>query len=197
MKDHWKSRTLFFKTLFHLFRYRFQFPRYRRVKERVIFNRLRFSSLSHTRISRSRFIPLTYLKLQTSDSRDSWKNVIRATPGNSVHISKKRCRSLDRGPIHNPYATLIVTGHFESLYLDIQLRYRDKTKTDFNGTVSFISCGWFHDKIFNFYSRFLRESLQNFIRRFMEVHLITLHKWRRDNLTYIFTRYFLLYSIFK
>ena len=41
INDRWKRGTLPFETLFDLFRYDFQFPRYRRVKERVIFNRLR------------------------------------------------------------------------------------------------------------------------------------------------------------
>ena len=44
-----------------------------------------------------------------------------------------------------------VIGHFESLYLDNGLRYRDKTKSDFNGMVFSISWTAF-DKIFGLFS---------------------------------------------
>ena len=40
MKDGWNRWTFFFKTLFHLSRYDFRLPSYRRVKRKVIFNRL-------------------------------------------------------------------------------------------------------------------------------------------------------------
>ena len=40
IEDHWKRDSFLFKTLFDLSRYDFRFRRYRRVKERVIFNRL-------------------------------------------------------------------------------------------------------------------------------------------------------------
>ena len=91
MNDRWKRGTLPFKTLFHLSRYRFRFPRYHRAKQRVIFNRSLFLSLSLIRTSRSRLLSLTYLKLQTSDRRDSRKNVVRAS---------KIYRSIDGATIH-------------------------------------------------------------------------------------------------
>ena len=50
--------------LFYSFRYRFWLPRYRRVKKRLIFNRLRSLSLSLIRTSRSRLVSLTYPKRQ-------------------------------------------------------------------------------------------------------------------------------------
>ena len=71
MSDRWKRGTLPFKTLFHLSRYDFRLPRYRRVKQKVIFNRLLSPSLSLTRTSRSHLRSLTYPKLQTSGRRDS------------------------------------------------------------------------------------------------------------------------------
>ena len=91
--DRQKRGTFPFKTVFRSFRYDFRLPRYRRVKERVIFNHLLSPSLSLTRSSRSHLLSPTYPKFQTSDRRDSWKNVVR--------ISKKKCRSLGRGAIHN------------------------------------------------------------------------------------------------
>ena len=82
MNDRWKRGTLPFKTLFHLSRYHFRFPRYRRVKRRVIFDRLPSPSFSLTRTSRSHLDSLTYPKLQTSGRRDSWKRV--PLPGKNV-----------------------------------------------------------------------------------------------------------------
>ena len=93
INDRWKREIFLFKTLFDLSRYDFRLLRYRRVKGKVIFNRLPSPSLSLTRTSRSHFCPLTYPKLQTSGRRDSWKNVVR--------ISKKKYRSVGHGPIHN------------------------------------------------------------------------------------------------
>ena len=96
MNDRWKRGTLLFKTLFHLSRYHFRFPRYRRVKRRVIFNRLLFLSPSLIRTSRSHLLSLTYLKFQTNDRRDSWKNVARASKiyksidGATIHFSALR-----------------------------------------------------------------------------------------------------------
>ena len=71
MSDRWKRGTLPFKTLFHLSRYDFRLPRYRRVEQKVIFNRLLSPSLSLTRTSRSHLVSLAYPKLQTSGRRDS------------------------------------------------------------------------------------------------------------------------------
>ena len=114
--------------VFYLFRYDFRFPRYHRVKKKVIFNRLLSPSLSLIRTSYSHFVLLTYSKVQTSDRRDSWKNV--------VHISKKKRRS---GSIHNiSLRCLKYYENFQSLYLSNRLRYRDKSKSEFNGMVSSI-----------------------------------------------------------
>ena len=68
INDRWKRGFLLFKTVFGPSRYDFRFPRYRRVKKRVIFNRLLSPSLSLTRTSRSHLASLTYLNLQTSDA---------------------------------------------------------------------------------------------------------------------------------
>ena len=130
INDRWKRGTLSFKTLFDLFRYDFRFPRYRRVKERVIFNRLLSSFLSHTRNSRSHLVSLTYTKFQTSDRRDSRKSRSTQFPG-------KIYRSLDGATIHN-FCTFEHYGYFESLYLGNRLRYREKSKSGFIGMVSSI-----------------------------------------------------------
>ena len=54
MNDHQKRGIFTFKTLFDSSRYDFRFPRYRRVKRKIIFNRLLSPSSSDNRISRSR-----------------------------------------------------------------------------------------------------------------------------------------------
>ena len=79
VSDHSKRGTFPFKMLFHSSRYDFRFSRYRRVKETVIFNRLLSPSLLLIRAFRSHLVSLTYPKLQTSDGRDSWKNVVRVS----------------------------------------------------------------------------------------------------------------------
>ena len=94
IEDRQKRGTFRFKTLFDLSRYDFRLPRYRRVKGRVIFNHLPSPSLSLTRTSRSRLVSLTCPKSQTSDRRISQKERV-------VRNSRKKYRSLDRGPIHN------------------------------------------------------------------------------------------------
>ena len=157
MNDRWKRGTLPFKTLFHLSRYRFRFPRYRRVKQRVIFNRSLFLSLSLIRTSRSRLLSLTYLKLQTSDRRDSRKNVVRAS---------EIYRSIDGATIHIFCTIVKHHGHFESLYLGNGSRYRDEWKTDFNGKLFSIYRVYFNDKILNFSPRFLTKS-KSFILHFV------------------------------
>ena len=83
INDRWKRGSLLFKTVFGPSRYDFRLPRYRRVKKEVIFNRLLSPSLSLIRTSRSRLASLTYLNLQTSDGRDSWKN-------NSARFQEKK-----------------------------------------------------------------------------------------------------------
>ena len=92
MKAHWKRGIFLFKTPFHSSRYDFRLPRYRRAKEKVIFNRLLPPFLSLIRVSRSHLHSPTYPKLQTSDRRDSWKNVLRNT--------RFQERNVGRGPIH-------------------------------------------------------------------------------------------------
>ena len=125
MSDHQKHETLPFETFFDSSWYDFWFPRYHRAKERVIFNYLLLLFLSFTRISRSHFVSLTYPKLQTSDRRDSWKNVVR--------ISKKKCRSLGYGPIHN-FCILLM----ETLSLRISA-----TDWDIEMNQKVISMAWF------------------------------------------------------
>ena len=51
VRDHWKRGTFLFKTLFELFRYDFRFPRYRRVKRKVIFNRFISAFVAYSRSS--------------------------------------------------------------------------------------------------------------------------------------------------
>ena len=114
MDHHQKRGTFPFKTLFHSFRYDFRLPRYRRAKTRLIFNRLLPPSSLLRRTSRSHLASLTYPKLEAS-------------------VSRKKYRSVCRGPIHNIRAVL---RNFESLYLSNELRYRDKSKSRFESTVS-------------------------------------------------------------
>ena len=124
VNDRQKRGSFLFKMLFHLSRSDFRFSRYRRVKRRVIFNRLISLSLSLTRISRSHFVSLTYTKLQISGRRNSWKDVVR--------VSRKKMQ------VRDPFITSALCkcyGHFKSLYLGNQLRYRDKSKRDFNGII--------------------------------------------------------------
>lgn len=74
MNDRWKRGILPFKMFFHLSRYDIRFPRYPRVKRKLIFNRFLVAfALASSRLS----IP----------KHDSWKNVI-------IRISKKEYRSL-------------------------------------------------------------------------------------------------------
>ena len=115
IKDRQKHGTLPFETLFHLSRYHFRFPRYHRIKKRIIFN-LRPCCLLG---SLARTSTLTYPKLQTSGRRDSWKKIVR--------ISRK---NEGRELIHN--FTTVLNGHFESLYLSNQSSYQNKIKTDIN-----------------------------------------------------------------
>lgn len=121
---------------------------------------------------------------QTPDSHDSWKNAI---PRNSVHISKKRYRSLGRGPIHiNLYTTLSVT--------DTLSPYISTFNWDIGIKQKLTSMVWFRlfpvvDLMIKF-SIFTRVFLHEFFKILfvtLEMHLITLHKWRRNNLC--FTRY--------
>ena len=121
--------------LFDLSRYNFRLPRYRRVKTKAIFNRLLSPSFSLTRNFHSHLVSLTYPKLQTSDRRDSWKNVV--FPGKNV----------GHEPIHNICVKRYV--NFKPLYLGNRLRYRDKSKSEFNGMVSSIFRVDFKAKIFN------------------------------------------------
>ena len=122
--------------LFDLSRYDFRLPRYRRVKTKAIFNRLLSPSFSLTRNFHSHLVSLTYPKLQTSDRRDSWKNVV--FPGKNV----------GHEPIHNICVKRYV--NFKPLYLGNRLRYRDKSKSEFNGMVSSIFWVDFNIKIFSY-----------------------------------------------
>lgn len=66
IKDGWKRATLLFKTLFLPSRYDSRLPRYHRAKGKVIFHRSLPLVVRSARTGR-----LAYLKLETSDSRDS------------------------------------------------------------------------------------------------------------------------------
>lgn len=137
--DHQKRGTFLFKTAFHLSRYDFRLPRYRRVKKKVIFNRLLPPSLSPIRISRSHLLSPTYPKLQTRVRRDSWKSVVR--------ISKKKCRSVGYGSIHDLCTVLSAT--------ETSNRYNSATVRDIGinqkatSMARFPLC--FSDEIFNFF----------------------------------------------
>ena len=135
-----------FKTLFRLSRYDFRLPRYRRVKRRIIFHRLLSPSSSLIRISRSHLVSLTYLKLQTSDRRDSWKNV--------GCISRNVYRSLTAPTLR--YVTRY--GNFECLYLGNGLRYQDGSKSDLIGTISSTFPTGFDHKILNPFSDHLHKN---------------------------------------
>ena len=134
VNDHQKHGIFLFKTPFRLFRYDFRFTRYRRVKERIIFNRLLMLSLSLIRTSHSHLVSLTYPKSQTCDRRDSWKNIRRTFRKN---------RSLDGATIHNLHC-FECCEHFRFLYLGNKLRYRDESKRDFNGVIYCKKCSKLH-----------------------------------------------------
>ena len=108
--------------------------------------------MSLIRISRSHLVSLTYPKSQTSDRRDSWKNVVRTF---------KKNRSLDGATIQILYC-LKCYEHFTFLYLGNKLRYRDESKRDFNGVIYCIFWMDFDEKIFDICSRFWREKLMKF-----------------------------------
>ena len=76
MEDRWKRVTFLFETLFCLSRYNFRLPRYRRVKRKVIFNRL--------------LAPI-HFNVQTNGRHDSWKTV-------RTHFQEKIWVT---APIHN------------------------------------------------------------------------------------------------
>ena len=126
MKNHQKQGTFPFKTSFHLLRYHFRFPRYRRVKKRVIFDRLPSPSFSF--YSKLSLAPSLTDLSQTADKRQT-----RFLEKRSTHFQE------EIQVIHNRYE------NFELSYLDNRLRYRDKTKRDFNGTVSSIPRVDFND----------------------------------------------------
>ena len=84
-RDRWKRRILHFETLSHLYRYDFRFPRYRRLKKTVIFDRLLSPSSSLTRTSRSRLADL-------SQTADKWQTRFLEEYAYVV-VSRKKCRS--------------------------------------------------------------------------------------------------------
>ena len=98
-KDCWRRRIFPFKTLFELSRYDFRFPRYPRIKRRVIFNRLLSSSLlSYSKVSLApRFADLS----QTADERQT------------RFLEKRGTRFLEknvgRGFIHYPRRLVLST----------------------------------------------------------------------------------------
>ena len=84
--DRWKRGSFPFKTLFELSLYDFRFPRYRRIKRRVIFNRL-LSSSSSSRSEVSLALPS-----RTADERQTRfleKNVGRGF----IHHPRRRVLS--------------------------------------------------------------------------------------------------------
>ena len=125
MRDRWKRGILPFETHFYLSRYAFSFPRYRRVKKSVIFDRLLLPSLSFIRASRSR------------PSRWPIPNCRQATdaiPGKTYSFPGKKCASMDRAPIHEhciaPWKLWILVS---------RSRYRDESKSNLpNDTSSYI-----------------------------------------------------------
>ena len=133
VNDHQKRRSFPFKMHFRLSANNSRFPRYRRVKESVIFDRFLLSPYSD--LSLALLASLTYSRLQTSDRHNSWKNIILRFLEEYVFPEKKRCRSLGRGFIRSCLNGMEI---LQSLYLANRLRYRNKTKSDFNGTVSSI-----------------------------------------------------------
>ena len=102
MSDHSKRGTFPFKTPFHSSRYDFRLPRYRRAKTRLIFNRLLPPSSLLRRTSRSHLASLTYPKLEAS-------------------VSRKKYRSVCRGPIRNLRAILNAT-EISNSYISITSR---------------------------------------------------------------------------
>ena len=93
--DRWKRGSFPFKTLFELSLYDFRFPRYRRIKRRVIFNRL-LSSSSSSRSEVSLALPS-----RTADERQTW------------FLEKRSTRFLEknvgRGFIHHPRRRVLST----------------------------------------------------------------------------------------
>ena len=131
MKDRQKRGSFPFKTLFRLSRYDFRLPRYRRVKTRVIFNRLISPSSSLTRTSRSRLASLTYPKHQ-----------LRFLEKKQVSVSRVYLQTSRR---------LKYYENFECLYLGNSLRYRDKTKSGLNGMISSTSRARFNGNMTHFF----------------------------------------------
>ena len=152
VNDRQKRGILPFETLFDSSRYDFRFPRYRRVKKEVIFNRLLSSSSSLIRTSRSHLASLTYLNLQTSDGRDSWKN-------NSARFQEEMQVSGSR--THSQFLTL----NFKPLYLGDHLIYRDETKRGFNVMAFSVIRIDFDDKSVNYFSHFFQQKNPSSIPR--------------------------------
>ena len=126
IEDHWKRDSFLFKTLFDLSSYDFRFRRYPRVKERVIFNRLLspfFSFLLGSLALADLYQVPDKWQTRFPERHDSWKDV--------VHISRKKCRSLVGGSIHNFCTHNSRSGNFESSYLGNRSRYRDESKSGF------------------------------------------------------------------
>ena len=100
---------------FHLSRYDFRLPRYRRAKRKVIFDRLLSLSFSLTRISRSRLVSLTYPKLP---DKQQLRFLEIALPG-------KKSRSVGRGPIHNFFPTrYTLTPYISATDWDIGIKQK-------------------------------------------------------------------------
>ena len=93
--DRWKRGSFPFKTLFELSLYDFRFPRYRRIKRRVIFNRL-LSSSSSSRSEVSLALPS-----RTADERQT-----RFLEKRSTRFLEK---NVGRGFIHHPRRRVLST----------------------------------------------------------------------------------------
>ena len=131
MNDRWNRGIFPFKTLFDLSRYDFRFPRYRRAKKKVIFNRL--PSLRPCRL----FGPLA--RASSLWPNPNSRQATDAIPGKTWEaFPRKICRSLTRESIHNLCTVFKRHGHFESLYLGNRSRYRDEPKSDFDSMLSSI-----------------------------------------------------------
>lgn len=123
-----------------------------KIKRKIIFNYLLSPiSISLIRVSRS---SLTYLDPWTSESLDSWKNVVYNSQ-KIVIISKKKCRSLGHGPIRNLLNAMdnLILLCILAKKLKNKKTKRDKKQKDFDETTIFsiFLIDFDFDKIFSFF----------------------------------------------
>ena len=110
MDDRWNRGIFPFKTLFDLSQYDFRFPRYRRAKKKVIFNRL--PSLRPCRL----FGPLA--RASSLWPNPNSRQATDAIPGKTWEaFPRKICRSLTRESIHNLCTTFLSATDTLNLYI--------------------------------------------------------------------------------